>query len=305
MARKVFISSAISVDEDLLAVAEQDPLAQLLWPWLLTSLDDWGRGSANAKRLKAEVWPNNDLVTVEAIDRALALYAEVGLIILYTVDGKRYLAVREASWWAHQTHIHKDKRASGGSRIPEPPPAAESRGIPRDAAEFRDAPRSAAESRASLPPSPPPSPPPSLPPSPSPQATGNDPPSHEDPPQGSPSCSPPRGGQRATPPQAGEYPPEFEAAWRVYPRHDEKRAAYAAWHARVREGVSPAVLAAAARHYAAHVADRNPRYVKLGKTFWGPHRPYEDYVTDRGPPGAAEPSAWAALRAALEGGDDR
>jgi hypothetical protein len=154
MARKVFISSSISVDEQLLAVAEQDPLAQLLWPWLLTSLDDWGRGSANVRRLKAAVFPDNPLVTPEVIDRALTLYAAVGLIDLYTVGPKRYWAVKPAAWWRYQTHIHKDKREREASQIPDPPASvAEVRATPRDSADSRGEERADAEPRAYLPPS--------------------------------------------------------------------------------------------------------------------------------------------------------
>ena len=270
----------------------------LFYTWLIPHCDDAGTITADPWELLGIVWAARRDKTEEDVRQAIAACEEFGLIER-SPDGRR-LQMPVVAWYRYQSYIPPERRRAA-AEDPRPPAhnAADPRSVAQDAAESREAPQNPASLSVSLSVSDPVSLSPSDP------ATGNDPPSHEDPPQGSPSCSPPRGGQRATPPQAGEYPPEFEAAWSVYPRHDEKRAAYAAWHARVREGVSPAVLAAAARHYAAHVADRNPRYVKLGKTFWGPHRPYEDYVTDRGPPGAAEPSAWAALRAALEGGDDR
>jgi hypothetical protein len=96
------------------------------------------------------------------------------------------------------------------------------------------------------------------------------------------------------------YPPAFEEAWLAYPRKVEKRAAYRAWQARIRDGCDPADLAAAARHYATAVAGRDPRYVKHAATFWGRDRPYEEYVSGTGPPQArAEPAGWAGIRAWL------
>jgi hypothetical protein len=101
-------------------------------------------------------------------------------------------------------------------------------------------------------------------------------------------------------PAEARYPPAFEAAWAAYPRKVEKRAAYRAWQARIREGCDPADLAAAARHYAAAVADRAPRYIKHAATFWGRDRPYEEFVSGPGPPTArAEPAGWAGIRAWL------
>ena len=121
MGRKLFIAESIGVDEDLLEVAAHDPLAQLLWPWLLTALDDWGRGSASGQRLKAAVCPANPLVTPEVIEHALGLYASVGLIALYEVSGQRCWAVRESSWWRYQTHIALHRRIDGLSQHPAPP----------------------------------------------------------------------------------------------------------------------------------------------------------------------------------------
>jgi hypothetical protein len=139
------------------------------------------------------------------------------------------------------------------------------------------------------------------------------PPSRPPDPPGEPATSPEiadRGGD-PRPDSAGEgtdgkpggaarYPPAFEEAWLAYPRKVEKRAAYRAWQARRREGCDPADLAASARHYAAAVAGRDPRYVKHAATFWGRDRPYEEYVRGTGPPQArAEPAGWAGIRAWL------
>lgn len=125
MARKVFVSSDISHDEKLLEVAEQDPTAALLWPWILTVFDDWGRARAEPRRLKVQVFPGNDLVTTEVISRTLALFREVALITAYEVAGTAYMAVDPDVWFRWQTHIRKDKREDDSGSSCPPPPATE------------------------------------------------------------------------------------------------------------------------------------------------------------------------------------
>lgn len=139
MSRKVYVSSDISLDETLAEVADVEPMAALLWPWLLVHLDDWGRGSASIRRLKAQMFPLNRAVTEKVIERALGLYADRRLIALYEVGEHRYLAVNPDKWWKYQTHIHKSKRDIEGSAFPAPPEDAfaENRGESRDSAENR------------------------------------------------------------------------------------------------------------------------------------------------------------------------
>lgn len=121
MARKVFVSSDISHDEDLLEVARAAPNAALLWPWLLTAFDDWGRARADARRLKAQIWPMIDTVTVELIDQALTLFAEKGLIDLYDAGDMRVMAIEEGKWRRFQTHIRWDRKAAHTtSSLPAP-----------------------------------------------------------------------------------------------------------------------------------------------------------------------------------------
>ena len=56
MGRTVYITSDMSSDENLIRVAEQDTKAALIWPWILASLDDWGRGEAKPREIKAKVF---------------------------------------------------------------------------------------------------------------------------------------------------------------------------------------------------------------------------------------------------------
>lgn len=121
MARKVFITSDMSIDDGLGLIAETDPLSALLWPWFLTVFDDWGRAEANVRKLKPKVFPTNDAVTHEAIERALIQYSDKGLIQLYEVGGKRYMAIPSGKWFKYQTHIRREKRLKDDSRLPAPP----------------------------------------------------------------------------------------------------------------------------------------------------------------------------------------
>jgi 5-methylcytosine-specific restriction endonuclease McrA len=113
MARKVFISSDMSVDKRLGVIAETDPISALLWPWLLTVFDDWGRAEVDARKLKANVFPNNKMVTVRAIKRALEQYRSKELLLVYTVEGKTYMV--------NLDHFDLFHRYARPSRYPDPP----------------------------------------------------------------------------------------------------------------------------------------------------------------------------------------
>lgn len=121
MARKVYVSSDISIDDEIGEVAERDPLNALLWPWFLTAFDDWGRSEASQKRLKRQVFPGNSLVTDEIIEKSLTLYHNFGLIRLYEVDNKRYMCIDPEKWFKYQTHIRSEKRENDKSKYPPPP----------------------------------------------------------------------------------------------------------------------------------------------------------------------------------------
>jgi hypothetical protein len=141
----------MSHDERLLDVSDNLPEAALLWPWLLTTFDDWGRARAEPRRLKAQLFPGNELVTVDLIARTLAELSDVGLIGAYEHAGKRYMAIRSEVWFRWQTHIRKEKRDDdSGSTCPPPPESAFS----RNGALFRE---SARENTPSPSPSPTPS----------------------------------------------------------------------------------------------------------------------------------------------------
>ena len=137
MARKIFISSDMSVDEALLAAAEEDSTLALFWPWLLTSLDDWGRGYAEPRRVKSRLFPDWPGLSWNTTEDAIALFAKHGLITVYEVDGKRYMAVNEAAWRKYQTHIRYDRKGSVTSQFPAPDGIPE---VPGSARSIQDVP---------------------------------------------------------------------------------------------------------------------------------------------------------------------
>jgi DnaD/phage-associated family protein len=142
MGRKVFISSDMSIDERLAAVAESRPDLAILWPWFLTAFDDWGRAEAQPRRLKLKVFPMMDTITPDIVSEAITAFAACGLLQCYSVDGHEYMAIEPSKWFGYQTHIHRSKRDTDGSRYPAHPvdpddKCAESRGVPRNLAESR------------------------------------------------------------------------------------------------------------------------------------------------------------------------
>ena len=84
-----------------------------LWAYLITYVDDFGRGSAEPDILKGFVFPRRKCVTEATIKTALTDLANMGLIHLYEVDGDSYLCLR--NWEKHQ------KPRAATSKYPAPP----------------------------------------------------------------------------------------------------------------------------------------------------------------------------------------
>ena len=135
MARKVFISSDISVDERVAEVALDRPDLALLWPWLLTAFDDWGRAEGHPVRLKAKVFPMMSNISPEIIADALEAFAQAGLLIRYTQHAHEYIAVPAEKWWRYQTHIHHTRRNGVFSQYPAPPGHRDVKGRPSEISE--------------------------------------------------------------------------------------------------------------------------------------------------------------------------
>lgn len=76
-----------------------------LWTYLITYVDDYGRGSADPELLKGFVFPRRKSVTEATIQKTLEDLANMGSVILYEVGGEPYLCF--PNWSEHQTVRNK------------------------------------------------------------------------------------------------------------------------------------------------------------------------------------------------------
>lgn len=87
--------------------------ARLTWIGLWTQCDDAGRTKDNARLIKGDIWPLDD-VSLKDIEDDLATLANHGRIVRYTVAGGQFLSI--VNWRGHQA-IPKPSP----SRYPPPP----------------------------------------------------------------------------------------------------------------------------------------------------------------------------------------
>lgn len=121
MSRHRAISTDISTDTQVAALAEHGPLPLLLYTWAIPHADDWGRMTGDPRQVTLLVCPGLE-VTAKDVEQALSLIAEVGLWLRYDVAGKWYIAFPPSSWFKHQTYIPKEKRQKERSAYPAPGP---------------------------------------------------------------------------------------------------------------------------------------------------------------------------------------
>lgn len=77
-----------------------------------------------------------------------------------------------------------------------------------------------------------------------------------------------------------EYPTNFEAFWKVYPRHEGKGEAYKKYKARLKDGYSEEELITAAGNYARRCEAEHTevKYIKHAKTFLSDSTPFVDFL---------------------------
>jgi hypothetical protein len=83
-----------------------------MWVYLITYVDDYGRGSADPELLKGFVFPRRKRVSESDIQKTLAELAGMGCISLYDVDGESYFCFPR---WSDHQRIQTKK-----SRFPSP-----------------------------------------------------------------------------------------------------------------------------------------------------------------------------------------
>lgn len=94
-----------------------------VWVYLITYVDDYGRGSADPELLKGLVFPRRKGITEAQIHNALEDLANSGMVNLYKVDGEPYFCF--PNWSKHQ-RIQTQK-----SKFPGPEEATEIHGDSR------------------------------------------------------------------------------------------------------------------------------------------------------------------------------
>ncbi len=78
------------------------------------------------------------------------------------------------------------------------------------------------------------------------------------------------------------YSNEFEQAWQAYPKRaggNSKAAAWKAWKARIKDGVTTEAMLAGVSRYAGYVratGSEGTQFVKQAATFFGPDRHFEE-----------------------------
>lgn len=228
-------------------LAEVDPLGRLLFAGLWTIADREGRLEDRPRRIKAEILPYDDCEIDELLN---GLHAQ-GFILRYEVDGEHYIQI--LNFLKHQ----KPHPREADSEIPPPPEEGNTEATPRHCLGKTKDMSSPADS-------------------PIPHTSSPIPSTHV-----SRSASVSAPAQLST-----NYPPEFEKLWQAYPkeRRKEKKAAYRAWKARLNAGAKPEQLILAATLYAQECKGKDPRYIKLPKTFLGPDDHWLEYQQLRGDP---------------------
>lgn len=79
-----------------------------LWVFLITYVDDFGRGDARPAVIKGSCFPLRERTSTKEIINGLNALAELGCIQLYEVDGKPYLCFPH--WEEHQVIRNKKSR---------------------------------------------------------------------------------------------------------------------------------------------------------------------------------------------------
>lgn len=81
---------------------------------------------------------------------------------------------------------------------------------------------------------------------------------------------------------SADYSPAFEEAWQAYPKRaggNSKAAAWKAWRARIKDGVTTEAMLDGVNRYAGYVratGSTGTQYVKQAATFFGPDRHFEE-----------------------------
>jgi hypothetical protein len=106
-----------------LSIADLTPEQRLTFIGLWTHVDDEGRCVDDPRLIKAALWPLDDRTATD-VERDLGVLSEASLILRYTLNRKRYLAV--TNWHEHQriSRPSQSKLPSPEEGDPTPPTCA-------------------------------------------------------------------------------------------------------------------------------------------------------------------------------------
>lgn len=79
----------------------------------------------------------------------------------------------------------------------------------------------------------------------------------------------------------GNYTDIFEKFWSIYPRQVEKAAAFKKFQVRLKDGYTAKELILAATRYSNYCKGKEKRFIKHGKTFLGPDKPFKDFLDEK------------------------
>lgn len=224
---------------EILGIA--DPLYTILFEGLWVLADREGRLEDRPLRIKADIFPYRDGLSMDSM---LDWLATNGFIVRYEVNGAKYIEI--LNFKKHQ-NPHKNETES---EIPAPGhigAATEPIGTTSEKIGSARADSLSTDSGFLIPESI--------------SAVGGD--------------TDDSTVDAAKPGKAGTFPPEFEEAFAAYPQRPgmNKRQSYKAWAARVKSGVSPAVITDGVSRYAKFCAATEKigtEFVKQPSTFFGP-----------------------------------
>jgi DnaD/phage-associated family protein len=120
MARKRFVSSEMSTDEDIADIAAENPVSALMWPWFITAFDDWGRMEVTSpNKVRLEIFPAFPY-TANEVQKAIEQFTKAGIVFRYSIDKRTYLAIESCKFYKYQTYIRDKKRIEDSSNYPAP-----------------------------------------------------------------------------------------------------------------------------------------------------------------------------------------
>ena len=257
MSRRRYVSTKISTDKQVNKLATQyGDFAALLFTWMIPHAEDNCEITGDPEELMTIVCPGRRDKSVNDVMVAIDGMVELDLIIPFHRNENPMLFFPPESFYNYQTYVSAKNRCFD---------AKEQRETPKNAEEHKKI----AQNTVS----------PSLSPSllkdmPAPDGTSE---SVEVPAEKLPLGS---GAQ-----ETGKdgYTSEFKEFWEIYPRTVEKRAAFAAWNARLndkKDKTTPEVMIIGARNYAAECLKLKTevQYIKHPATFLSSKKPFEEYA---------------------------